>query len=264
MNFTSSNYSDDISTTPVLGSTLNCKRRSPVNDIFVGKYYVAVHHERVNKNKLVQQVLIFKIDEKGNIKPNIYYAVPLDYNQKIQFFIFEQVDPETEFEESYLATFDAEEQFKAYKIGKTVLTFDRELMEKDKLQELVEENDGYIPKQILAREQEILKDFPNLLSFEFNNMVISDSRDLKIHYLKIEEKSKKKLWTILTIFVVLLTLMVSLTIFYCKKWLKMKEIELLEWDERDLQTNRYYSSKSFFFSAEEGASKLDLTGLNET
>ena len=116
----------DTQTTPVMKSTLLCKRRSPVEDIFIGKNYVAVKHERVYSNNLVEQILIFKIDSKGNINPNIYYAVPLDYNQNLEFFLFDQENSETGKMESYLATFDSDEQFKAYKIDKTNLTFSRE------------------------------------------------------------------------------------------------------------------------------------------
>lgn len=61
----------------------------------------------------------------------------------------------------------------------------------------------------------------------------------------------------------LIILIVSMVIFYCKKWLKQKEIELLEWDERDLSINRYYSSKSFFFKSEDNVSSILQVSQNQ-
>lgn len=105
-NITRSKFS--VQTIPIRKSVLLCKRRSSVEDIFIGKYYIAVKHERVYSNNLVEQILIFKKDKKGNLNPNIYYAVPLDYNQNLEFFLFDQKHKKTGKMESFLATFDSD------------------------------------------------------------------------------------------------------------------------------------------------------------
>ena len=62
-------------------------------------------------------------------------------------------------------------------------------MIKDRKQELVEENNGYIPDPILAKEQQILNKMPKDLKFQFTNMVMNEDKTMLIHYRAFHERN---------------------------------------------------------------------------